>query len=200
MNLLNEIINLGKLDNLHPRNNPKSYLSLLLFIKNKNSEYIECNSTLASFAGLSKESDILKATDYDLCWNKYANLYRSYDKIVMKTNQPYVSCEPLIDANNNRVMVTSVKTVAKLNNKIIGLVGLTVIHDLDKKVFDVLSKKEYICLNYYIKGKSAREIAEIMHLSKRTIEWHLTNIKIKLNCQNKSELFDKALSFGMLSP
>lgn len=39
-------------------------------------------------------------------------------------------------------------------------------------------------------GKTAREVGEILHISKRTAESHIEHIKIKLNCCNKSELID----------
>lgn len=47
-----------------------------------------------------------------------------------------------------------------------------------------LSEREIDILQYYYKGKTAREVADILHLSQRTIENYLGNIKSKLYCEN----------------
>jgi DNA-binding CsgD family transcriptional regulator len=60
--------------------------------------------------------------------------------------------------------------------------------------FNNLSPREQTCLYYYIHGKSPREISSILFLSKRTIEQHMENIKIKLNVLTKSELIEKVLT------
>lgn len=53
------------------------------------------------------------------------------------------------------------------------------------------SPKELICINYFLRGKSAREIGEITGLSRRTVEHYLENIKSKVGCFTKSELFHR---------
>jgi DNA-binding CsgD family transcriptional regulator len=200
MSMLKEIMTLGNFSSFETLINSAKNLPILLYIKNTNSEYLECNSYIATFAGLSSASDMLKTNDHDLCWKQHANLYRSNDQFVIKSNQYHVSYEPLINGNNDNLMATTIKSTAKLNNKVVGLVGLTIVHNLNHKheLFKALSQKEYICLTYYMRGKSAREIADIMFLSRRTIESHLSNIKIKLNCRNKSELLEKVFESGIL--
>ncbi len=51
-----------------------------------------------------------------------------------------------------------------------------------------LSKRELECLFLQLRGKTAREIAAILNLSRRTIEFYADNIKNKLGCQNKAEV------------
>lgn len=53
-----------------------------------------------------------------------------------------------------------------------------------------LSKREKECLYHSIKGKSAREIAIILHLSTRTIEQYMMNIKNKLKVNSRSEMIE----------
>lgn len=58
-----------------------------------------------------------------------------------------------------------------------------------------LSKRESECLFYFSRGATMKEIAEYTHLSPRTIEAHLQNIRDKVGCRTKSELisiFSKA--------
>lgn len=63
-------------------------------------------------------------------------------------------------------------------------------------IFSELSQREkQICENL-IKGLSANEIAYLFHLSKRTVEYYIENIKGKLNCLSKSELVEKCLDLA----
>jgi DNA-binding CsgD family transcriptional regulator len=74
--------------------------------------------------------------------------------------------------------------------------------DLIKTVFlDVtdtlhLSFKEKECLRYLIEGYSAKEIAKILSLSPRTIEFYTAQLKRKFNCRKLSLLTVKALELG----
>ena len=62
-----------------------------------------------------------------------------------------------------------------------------------------LSKRELECLFYLIRGKSARQIANILFRSVRTIENHIQNIKLKCQITKKSEIFDFAYAHGLLN-
>lgn len=67
-------------------------------------------------------------------------------------------------------------------------------NNLDKSP---LSSRELECIFYMIRGKSAREIADILCLSKRTIESYITHARIKLDCHNKSSLIEKAFESNL---
>lgn len=51
-----------------------------------------------------------------------------------------------------------------------------------------LTVKEFQCLELHNSGKSANQIAEILNISRRTVETHFVNIKGKLNVSSKYEL------------
>lgn len=53
------------------------------------------------------------------------------------------------------------------------------------------SKREADILSLYVRGKTAKTIADILGLSHRTIEHHLERAKIKLGASTKSELIEK---------
>lgn len=57
--------------------------------------------------------------------------------------------------------------------------------------------RETELLREYVKGYSATQIAQRLHLSKRTIEHSIERIKNKLCCQSKAELFQKAREFEL---
>ncbi len=46
-----------------------------------------------------------------------------------------------------------------------------------------LTQRELQVLSYLIRGKSASETGEIIHLSQRTVEFYLNSVKSKLNCR-----------------
>lgn len=52
-----------------------------------------------------------------------------------------------------------------------------------------LSLREKECLHLLIQGKTAQETGLILFLSPRTIEYYFENLKDKLDCSNKRELF-----------
>lgn len=59
---------------------------------------------------------------------------------------------------------------------------------------NLLSKREIECVNYLIRGMTAKQIGTIMDLSHRTVEFYLKRIKNKLTCRTKSELIAKVLN------
>lgn len=57
-----------------------------------------------------------------------------------------------------------------------------------------LTQRELSCVMYLLQNKTAQETAELMNLSRRTVESYLDNIKIKLNCDTKADLLAKLKS------
>jgi len=86
------------------------------------------------------------------------------------------------------------------NGQLAGVFGisqyLSEISLKDIKNFN-LSKRETQCLTLILKGKSMREIAGILHISRRTVETYIENIKDKLGCHTKSELISKSFELGI---
>ncbi len=53
---------------------------------------------------------------------------------------------------------------------------------------DLLTPREMECGSWLLCGKTAKETASILGLSRRTIEDHLSSMKKKLGCNNKVQL------------
>ncbi|MDF1685072.1 MAG: helix-turn-helix transcriptional regulator [Legionellaceae bacterium] len=51
-----------------------------------------------------------------------------------------------------------------------------------------LSKQQGRCLSYLVQGKSSKEIAKIMDLSPRTVEYYLTLVRQQLGCRSSKDL------------
>jgi DNA-binding CsgD family transcriptional regulator len=61
-----------------------------------------------------------------------------------------------------------------------------------------LTPREVECLKLLLLGKSSKEIAFILKLSTRTVEFYFENIKNKLLCYSKYELFSSATTLRNL--
>lgn len=66
-----------------------------------------------------------------------------------------------------------------------------------------LTSRETQCIRYLLQGYTAAETAQLLELSKRTVEFYIENIKLKTNCNTKLELFEKFKeleALGLLLP
>jgi ATP/maltotriose-dependent transcriptional regulator MalT len=62
-----------------------------------------------------------------------------------------------------------------------------------------LTKRETQVLSLIAKGCSSQEMAENLHVSKRTIDFHLANLYSKLHVKNRFQAFHAALKLGLLT-
>ena len=62
-----------------------------------------------------------------------------------------------------------------------------------------LSKRENEVLFYMLRGGTASQIASRLFISKRTVERHFENIKLKMACQSKPDVIEKAIDLGFMS-
>lgn len=72
----------------------------------------------------------------------------------------------------------------------IGFLGNSSEQDLWSKV--ILSPQEINCLRIYLETQSLKKVASNLNLSITTVSSYVENIKNKLNCHNKNQLFEKA--------
>jgi DNA-binding CsgD family transcriptional regulator len=61
-----------------------------------------------------------------------------------------------------------------------------------------LTDKQENVLFLLVRGKTSKEIANILHISPRTVECHIDALKNKLKCLYKSDLIEKAIDNGFL--
>jgi len=61
-----------------------------------------------------------------------------------------------------------------------------------------LTKRELEVLGLVIEGKSSKEVAEELYVSKRTVDFHLANIYEKLQVSNRVQAFRRATSLGLI--
>lgn len=66
--------------------------------------------------------------------------------------------------------------------------------------FQLLSCREKEVLQLVAEGKTSNQIAEILHISAKTVETHRQNVTLKLNIKNIPELTKYAIREGLTTP
>ncbi len=61
-----------------------------------------------------------------------------------------------------------------------------------------LTRRELEVLTLVIEGKSSKEAADLLFVSKRTVDFHLANIYEKLQVTNRVQAFRRAASLGLI--
>lgn len=59
-----------------------------------------------------------------------------------------------------------------------------------------LTSREKVVLNLLIQGQANKEIAIVLCISQKTVEFHLTNIYAKLGVTNRAQAIAKAIELG----
>jgi DNA-binding CsgD family transcriptional regulator len=64
--------------------------------------------------------------------------------------------------------------------------------------FQQLTSRQKECLQWVCMGKTAEEIGIILGCSQRTVEAHINNIKIKLDCTRITQIIYLAIKHGLI--
>lgn len=181
-----------------------------IFAKDLQGRYLFCNEHFASVAGLDSPKQVAGKVDYDLCWpSTQANFFRTADQKVVQ-GESYINQYELILPKKIPVIVTKTPIFNK-ENKLVGIVGSSISFNnylkapalnqkeglfyLDSKSY--LTRRELEVLKYTLLGYSNKRIGGILGISTRTIEAHLQNIKLKLQCNTRGELIITAVELGL---
>ncbi len=62
-----------------------------------------------------------------------------------------------------------------------------------------LTRRELEVLRYVILGYTAKKVALRLNISFRTVEKHISNIKMKLGCFTKGDIIQKAITLGVIT-
>ncbi|HLV80872.1 MAG TPA: helix-turn-helix transcriptional regulator [Chthonomonadaceae bacterium] len=61
-----------------------------------------------------------------------------------------------------------------------------------------LTKREIEILSLVIEGHPSKKVAEMLFISKRTVDFHLDNIYEKLQVSNRMQALQRAVRLGLL--
>ena len=107
-------------------NNIMNSVVNLIFVKDENFNYIECNPAFEEFVGKSRE-DIIGKSDYELFDQELADFFRSKDKEMLAGNKTLHNYEWVTYPDGREVYLLTIKTILRnAQGKAIGLVGNSV--------------------------------------------------------------------------
>lgn len=64
---------------------------------------------------------------------------------------------------------------------------------------DILTVREVQVLRLILEGRSSKDVAQTLYLSKRTVDFHLARIYEKLNVTNRLQAIRRAAELGLVS-
>lgn len=96
----------------------------LIWLKNLNGAYLNCNYHFEQFFG-AKEADIIGKTDYDFVDKELADFFRQKDKEALLANKPTTNQEWVTYSDGRKVLLETTKTpMYSSNGKLIGILGI----------------------------------------------------------------------------
>ena len=106
----------------------------LIFVKDLDSRYIECNNNFATLLGVTKD-EIIGKTDFDSdsigFTSDQANEFRIKDKIVMTNRITKIDEELVTHANGTDILYETIKAPLIVNGETVGIIGIS--RDITKR-------------------------------------------------------------------
>lgn len=135
-------------------------------------------------------------------------MYLAGDEDVLSGLPIYNKIEPITHGKNQDGLIRINKIpLFDADGKIIGIVGNYTdvvdpqfygVKNIRNKKNIALTKRQIDVLVCLASGMSAKQIANELEISHRTVEHYIESLKIKLNCDNKAKLIVKALTIGIV--
>lgn len=196
------------------------------YFKDSESRYLAINNGFSNILKLESLDKLVGQSDFNQPWEQYADVYRNNDKKVISSNKSSIFVHPIVTYNKEKILIINKKIpFSNDEGTNIGILGSDIIITSNKalKMFEFqqediqvsdlsdifeqyimvddfsdfgLTTREGQCLFYLIRGKTAKEIGNILLISKRTVEKHIEQVKSKLHCKTRSCLINKCISIG----
>ena len=192
----------------------------LVFWKDTSSTYAGANQPFLEFSE-APNNKLEGMTDKGLPWADYADIYQSGDRMAM-AGEMIKTLVPILKRGRLYTGLDVKQALLDEYNKVIGMVGsLNIVgsHDVEmsdvdnllqqpeqviinkhniKTLFRGISLREAEVLYFVVRGQTMQMVAGQLHISIKTIESHLANIKQKWSIRTKSDLIAMALNIGFL--
>ena len=94
-------------------------------------------------------------------------------------------------------MTTFYSTPSQLTAKL-GLAATNITIGNDEHVPVTLTVREVEVLNHSFHGKTSKEVADTLFVSKRTVDFHLANAYAKLSVSNRVQAYRRATALGFV--
>jgi DNA-binding CsgD family transcriptional regulator len=173
-----------------------------IFVKDRQGTVLYGNKQMCETIGVLGIDDIIGKTAHDFTSVEAADVVAGYDRLALTQ---HVRCQEYADLPNGDILTFfSEKKPFYHNDKVVGTWGSSVagpaccqstatVEYFDSKYMSLLklTKRQKACLKQLIQGKSARETAEALGLSIRTVENHIYSIRAENNISNLKSLLQR---------
>jgi len=179
---------------LNPSHQLLANLHHAAFIKDKQLRYIAGNNVFMQGCGSQSSDAFIGKNDFDMPWKQYAKKYRLDDKLVLEGQTSLTQTEQHISAAGHTIQVRVSKFPLYENTD--QPYGILCIYELllpTPQLAFRLPKRQQQIWQLTAKGHNAKKIAHDLNLSVRTIEYYISILKQKLQCDSKSALIRKYL-------
>ena len=100
--------------------------SICIYWKDLEGRVVGCNKSLCRIAGVASREEIIGKTDFELPWRSEAVKIRELDHAVVSNNRSYRMHETIIMDDGSVSIFLTTKTPLVKNNKIVGVVGVSI--------------------------------------------------------------------------
>jgi PAS domain S-box-containing protein len=191
-------------------------LSTIICAKDQYGKYIYVNEYGAKLTGFSLK-EVINSTDYDLIPKEFAKRYRASDYQVEK-GLPYCNViESLYTLRGIRKALMTKAPILSRNGTFKGIIisnvditdfivkpkPIKTFSDQDRYYLgdhfgnEYLTRRELEVLKKVISGYSVKHIAKELNISPRTVESHVQNLKMKLQCNTMGDIAVTAVKTGL---
>tara|TARA_Y100000588_G_C14255824_1_gene925389 strand:- start:1506 stop:2270 length:765 start_codon:yes stop_codon:yes gene_type:complete len=109
----------------------KAYISTIInnipgvvYWKDKDGRYTGCNQFVADMAGFEKPENVIGKTDFDLCWNEFAQDWRNLDLEVMQEKKTIKREEQVKLSDGRTIIELTIKSpLYNDKNEVVGIIG-----------------------------------------------------------------------------
>ncbi len=175
----------------------------LVWLKDVNGVYLNCNKRFEDFFGYSQK-EIIGKTDYDFLDKELADFFTQHDQMAMKANHPSVNEEEITFANDghSEILETIKTPLINKDNKVIGVLGVGRDITERKKNENKLKESEEKFRNLYEKSpfgiivckmlkNEQNEYCDFLHIDLNESVKHHTGFELnQIKGKKASEMMD----------
>ncbi len=198
----------------------KNRLNAWRIEKDLDSRFISVSEQVLEYVKAKSDDVFLGKTDCDLPWGVHAEIFRQHELDAIAGNN-YSMLYPITSPDGDDSLFLHSKAARKDEKNTVVGVSCSIIEVINPDVYKLLlhlkkrspedkslfflnknhkkfifTDREQEVLFFVSKGKTSKEIAKILHVSPKTIEKHIENMKFKTGARSKLELLDQAYEFG----
>ena len=184
------------------------------YAKDKKGRYLFTNEEFAEFADCDSPAQMKNKRDNDLPWGEQADYLQSIDQKVISSANFF---QEVVDIHHPKhgtcQFLTTKKCLYDANNNVMGVIGMSVSLTGQKKFLgkyyyqdgrlylgdefssEYLTAQEIRVYKTVLMGYSAKEASLLLKISRKTVEFHIEQLRKKINCHNKGELIRKAYEY-----